>query len=122
MLELVERMPSRYKVSRLGERKWLYRQAAAQYLPPELARKLCGLGARLGRKAGFSTPLERWFGGSGGPLGTSQRWLEPLVARGLVAPAALSAFATAAERSGGVWQRELLALYSLSQWVEASAA
>jgi len=28
-LELVERMPSRYKVSTLGSRKWLYRRAAA---------------------------------------------------------------------------------------------
>jgi asparagine synthetase B (glutamine-hydrolysing) len=28
MLELTERMPARYKVSALGERKWLYRRAA----------------------------------------------------------------------------------------------
>lgn len=122
LLELVERMPSRYKVSLLGERKWLYRQAAARYLPTALARSLCGLGARLGRKRGFTTPLESWFGVKHGPLGTAQHWLKPLVARGLIAPDALAAFATAAEHSGGAAQRELLALYSLSRWVEASAA
>jgi asparagine synthase (glutamine-hydrolysing) len=55
-VELVERMPSRYKLSALGERKWLYREAAAELLPPETAARLCGWRARLGRKAGFSTP------------------------------------------------------------------
>jgi asparagine synthase (glutamine-hydrolysing) len=120
-LELAERMPSRYKLSRLGERKWLYRQAAERYLPPELSQRLCGLRARLGRKTGFTTPLERWFAAAGGPLGTVQRWFEPLVLRGMFVQAALSAFAARAERSGTM-QRELLALYSLSRWVEAEAS
>jgi len=121
ILNLAERMPSRYKVSRLGERKWLYRQAAIQYLPPELARRLRGLRGRLGRKVGFTAPLERWFAVNGGPLGASQRWLEPLVARGLFSRSAMHTMAALSERLGGTMQRELLALYSLSRWVEASA-
>jgi asparagine synthase (glutamine-hydrolysing) len=121
-LELVERMPSRYKVSRIGERKWLYRQGAARSLPPALARKLGGLGERIGRKQGFTTPLERWLSTSGGPLAAPQRWMEPLIARGLLTRPAMSAFAADAEGRGGVMQRELLAVYSLSQWVAALAA
>ncbi|MGH7539261.1 MAG: asparagine synthase-related protein, partial [Gemmatimonadales bacterium] len=120
-LELAERMPSRYKVSRIGERKWLYRQAVARYLPPKLARRLCGLGPRVGRKSGFSTPLERWFAVNGGPLSGRRDWLEPLVARGLLAQSALSALTADAELLSGARQRELLALYSLSRWVEAAA-
>lgn len=60
-LALVERMPSRYKVSRLGERKWLYRQAVTPLLPPAVRTCLTGWGARTGRKLGFSAPVERWF-------------------------------------------------------------
>lgn len=118
-LELAERMPSRYKVSWLGERKWLYRQAAMPYLPPALARRLRGFRNRLGRKMGFTAPLERWFAVNGGPLGARQSWLEPLVARGLLAPSALSTLTAEKEGVGGAKQRELLALYSLSRWVEA---
>lgn len=118
-LELVERMPSRYKVSRLGERKWLYREAAANYLPPRLARRLCGLKARLGRKTGFTTPADRWFARTDGPLGDVHSWTRPLIARGLVNQGSLDAVATA-DRSTGR-QRELLTLYSLSRWVDALA-
>jgi asparagine synthase (glutamine-hydrolysing) len=121
-IELVERMPSRYKVSRIGERKWLYRQAAARYLPPVLARRLGGLGGRIGRKQGFTTPLERWLDEGGGPLAAPQRWMEPLIARGLLTRSAVTSFAAATERPGGTMQRELLAVYSLSQWVAALAA
>jgi asparagine synthase (glutamine-hydrolysing) len=121
-LELVERMPSRYKVSRIGERKWLYRQGAARSLPPALARKLGGLGERIGRKRGFTTPLERWLSTSGGPLAAPQRWMEPLIARGLLTRSAMSTFAADAEGRGGAMQRELLAVYSLSQWVAALGA
>jgi asparagine synthase (glutamine-hydrolysing) len=60
LLELVERMPSRYKVSRLGKRKWLYREAAADRLPSELANRIC-VPERVKPKRGFSTPLGRWF-------------------------------------------------------------
>ncbi len=60
-LALVERMPSRYKVSRLGERKWLYRQAVTSLLPAAVRTSLTGWGARTGPKLGFSAPVERWF-------------------------------------------------------------
>jgi asparagine synthase (glutamine-hydrolysing) len=61
LLGLVERMPSRLKVSTLGERKWLYRQAVVPLLPPGLRQSLLGWHARTGRKLGFTTPLEHWF-------------------------------------------------------------
>lgn len=60
-LALLERMPSRFKVSRLGERKWLYRKAVSRMLPSSLRSGLTGWRARLGRKLGFSTPLDAWF-------------------------------------------------------------
>lgn len=120
-VELAERMPSRYKVSRLGERKWLYRQAAAGYLPRPLAQRLCGFRARVGRKAGFTAPLGRWLASNGGLPSAAPNWTEPLVARAPFAPAAVLAFVALAERSGGTMQRELVALYSLSRWVGARA-
>lgn len=57
---LLERMPSRYKVSLLGERKWLYRQSVRDLIPVKLRRELLGWTARTGAKAGFTTPLEPW--------------------------------------------------------------
>jgi asparagine synthase (glutamine-hydrolysing) len=59
---LLEQMPGRYKVSALGERKWLYRRAVAPLLPPTIRADLTGVRARLGRKLGFATPIDRWFG------------------------------------------------------------
>jgi asparagine synthase (glutamine-hydrolysing) len=61
LLALVDRMPSRYKVSTLGERKWLYRQAMMPLLPKDLRGALLGWNARTGRKLGFTTPIEHWF-------------------------------------------------------------
>jgi asparagine synthase (glutamine-hydrolysing) len=115
-LDLAERMPSRYKVSWFGERKWLYRQAAASYLPPALARELTGWRTRIGRKFGFTTPLDRWFGVEGGPLGSVREWLQPLYARGLVEPRAVDALA--GHGNGHPMPRESLALYSLSRWLQ----
>jgi asparagine synthase (glutamine-hydrolysing) len=60
-LALVERMPSRYKISRWGERKWLYRRAVEPLLPPDLRVGTTGWRARTGRKLGFSTPLASWL-------------------------------------------------------------
>ena len=122
LLDLIERMPSRYKVSRIGERKWLYRQGAARRLPPHLARELCGVRARLGRKQGFTTPLERWFASNGGALGDPARWLKPLVTRELLLPNAVASFTGPTGRQRGASMRQLLAVYSLSQWVEAARA
>jgi asparagine synthase (glutamine-hydrolysing) len=61
LLALVERMPSRYKISRLGERKWLYRRAVRPLLPEGLRGPLLGWRARTGAKLGFTTPLDSWF-------------------------------------------------------------
>jgi asparagine synthetase B (glutamine-hydrolysing) len=79
MLELVERMPSKYKVSPLGERKWLYRKAAASHLPDELARRLTPQRKRLERKRGFSAPIETWFDTEQGPLAEHTNWAQPLL-------------------------------------------
>ncbi len=78
LVELVERMPSRYKVSLLGDRKWLYRHAAVRELPPGVRRRLSGPTVRLRRKRGFSTPLAAWFESERGPLALEASWLEPL--------------------------------------------
>jgi asparagine synthase (glutamine-hydrolysing) len=60
-LGLIEHMPSRYKISRFGERKWLYREAVEELLPAALRPDLTGWRGRLGRKLGFTTPLDTWF-------------------------------------------------------------
>lgn len=115
MLELVERMPSRYKVSPLGERKWLYRQAAARHLPPELSRRLCPPRKRFERKRGFSHPLVEWFDTEQGLLAEHARWAQPLLE-----PAELSADRVKAALAGvgiaGLARRRSL-LYALSQWL-----
>ncbi|HKE91591.1 MAG TPA: asparagine synthase C-terminal domain-containing protein, partial [Gemmatimonadales bacterium] len=120
-LELAERMPSSYKVSRIGERKWLYREGAARYLPPTLSRRLCGIRARLGRKTGFTVHLEPWFAAQGGALVDARGWLEPLARRGLVSPDVLGKLGAGVEQARSL-QRELLALYTLSRWMETVPA
>lgn len=117
-VELAERMPSHYKVSTWGERKWLYRQAARRAIPPSLARDLLGWRARLGRKLGFTVPLDRWFASEDGPLGTARRWSEPLVARGVLARPAVDEFLVDVTHAPGSWQREILAFYALSRWID----
>jgi asparagine synthase (glutamine-hydrolysing) len=62
LMALLERMPGRYKVSALGERKWLYRRAVRPLLPPVVRDALTGWRGRVGRKLGFTTPLDAWFG------------------------------------------------------------
>jgi asparagine synthase (glutamine-hydrolysing) len=57
-LELAERMPSRFKISALGSRKWLYKRGAVRLLPRELRRSVSP--QRFSRKRGFSTPRS-WF-------------------------------------------------------------
>lgn len=61
LVSLIERMPSRLKVSRTGSRKWFYRDAVAPLLPASVRGQLLGIRARHGRKRGFATPMERWF-------------------------------------------------------------
>lgn len=70
LMALLERMPGRYKVSPLGERKWLYRRAVRPLLPPVLRDALTGWRGRVGRKLGFTTPLDSWFGTGAEDVGT----------------------------------------------------
>jgi len=115
--DLAERMPSHYKVSWLGERKWLYREGALRSLPLSLSGRLGGLRGRIGRKQGFTTPLDRWLAADTGPLGTPGEWSAPLQARGLLCEGALSEFLKRVRT--GEHQRELLSLYTLAQWLES---
>jgi asparagine synthase (glutamine-hydrolysing) len=115
MLDLVERMPSIYKVSRLGERKWLYRQAAARRLPTELARRLCPPTKRFERKRGFSQPLTEWFDTETGLLAAHAGWAGPLLeVPQLSAERVQQTLGTvgAADRS-----RRRSVLYALAQWL-----
>jgi asparagine synthase (glutamine-hydrolysing) len=119
-LALVERMPSRFKISRLGERKWLYRRAVDALLPRELRPALTGWRARLGRKLGFSTPLDAWF----------RAWLsrdaEPfLLGPGARMPAYLSGDAvrsllSEARDRGRPRSRQLMSLYVLEGWLRGA--
>lgn len=117
-LELAERMPSRYKVSCLGERKWLFRQAAMRDLPAALARRFGSLRGRVGPKLGFTAPVARWLTEQGGLLGPSHHWLEPLMSRGLLGRDALTRW-LGPNTGRGERQRELLSLYALSQWIQS---
>lgn len=121
-LELVERMPSRFKLSWIGERKWLYRQAAARMLPRSTSQRLCGLRARIGRKMGFTTPAERWLTAVDGPLVNAASWVSPLRKSALLSESAIDAVVATPASGDASKSRELLSLYSLSQWLRARAA
>ena len=114
---LVDRMPSRYKVSRLGERKWLYRRAVRPLLPESLRGSLLGWRARTGRKLGFTTPLDRWF----------EPWIAQdaqqfLLGQGARLPAYLQADAVRAylntvRRRRQPRSRQLMTLFALESWL-----
>ena len=118
-LELAERMPSRYKLSRLGERKWLYREGAARRLPRPMARRLCGLRARVGRKQGFTTPLAAWFTSPEGPLASAERWTPALRALAGIEQHGLDRLLARPARGDAARQR--MTLYSLAVWAEGLA-
>jgi asparagine synthase (glutamine-hydrolysing) len=117
-LELVERMPSRYKVSALGSRKWLYRSAAAASLPEAIRRTACGPRARFGRKRGFSTPLAAWFDAEGGLLADPAQWVGSLVELGAVE---LDSVQDLLVNEPETFARQRAAFYSLATWVGATA-
>jgi asparagine synthase (glutamine-hydrolysing) len=117
MLDLVERMPSQYKVSRLGERKWLYRQAAARHLPPKLAQRLCPPTKRFERKRGFSHPLTEWFDTDQGLLSEPSLWANPLLEQPELSSDRVTA-ALAGDGSGLARRRSLL--YALARWLETN--
>jgi len=119
LLALIERMPSRYKVSLVGERKWLYRQAVSTLVPTTLRASLLGWRSRTGRKLGFSTPLDAWFRG----------WLQSDAERYLLGkeartPAFLEGRTVQSllvdVRGGGLPRtRQVLSLYVLETWLRA---
>jgi asparagine synthase (glutamine-hydrolysing) len=111
LLELLDRMPSRYKISWTGRRKWLYRKAAFARLPAELSRSLGGLRNERGRKIGFRTPVDRWFGAESS---LDPVWSEQLV--GITALDARLARSTYASSRDPKRVRQLLALYALAKW------
>jgi asparagine synthase (glutamine-hydrolysing) len=118
-LTLIEHMPGRYKISSLGERKWLYRDAVEQLLPPELRPALTGWRGRMGRKLGFSTPLDTWF----------RRWRvedaqQFLLGRDARSPDYLSGGAVRkllddTGRNELPRERQLMSLYVLESWLRA---
>ncbi|HET9603922.1 MAG TPA: asparagine synthase (glutamine-hydrolyzing) [Gemmatimonadales bacterium] len=119
---LVERMPSRYKVSRLGERKWLYRQAVAPLVPAELRGSLLGWRGRVGRKLGFTTPLNAWFSAWGaasaeefllGPDSHAPAWLRPEPLRQLLQDVRVL---------GAPRARQLSSLFVLEAWLRGSTS
>jgi asparagine synthase (glutamine-hydrolysing) len=116
----VERMPSRYKISALGERKWLYRRAIRGALPSELRTQMTGWRGRTGRKLGFTTPLDRW----------AAAWLRNdaegfLTGAGSRLPDFLSAEAVAtlvrgARDEGWPRNRQLSSLFVLETWLRGA--
>jgi asparagine synthase (glutamine-hydrolysing) len=117
-LELVERMPSRYKVSTLGSRKWLYRRAAAANLPEQIRRTQCGPRARFGRKRGFSTPLGAWFDAEGGPLSEADQWVGSLEGLGAVE---FDSVQNLLVNEPETFARQRAAFYSLATWARAAS-
>jgi asparagine synthase (glutamine-hydrolysing) len=120
-LALVERMPSRYKVSQLGERKWLYRRAVTPLLPDAVRAALTGWRARTGRKLGFSAPVDRWFG----------RWVHREAEAYLLGPEArtpdflrpgpIRQLLTAVRDRQLPRARQLIGLYVLESWLRGPA-
>lgn len=120
LLALFDRMPSRYKISNLGERKWLYRRSVAPLLPGSIRTSLVGWRARTGRKLGFTTPLDAWYAA----------WLQRDATSYLTGhQARLPAFLNAAEvgnviaeasRASGRRHRQLLGLFVLETWLRSA--
>jgi asparagine synthase (glutamine-hydrolysing) len=117
-VELAERMPSRYKIGLFGNRKWLYREAAATRLPTETSRRLGRTGGPLRRKRGFSPPGAGRAGGGHGASNGEPGWLAPLLA--------LDAFdekqLRLAASGGGDGHRRRAVLQALSGWLTGQDA
>ena len=121
-LALIERMPGQYKISRLGERKWLYREAVESLLPGALRPSLTGWRGRTGRKLGFSTPLDTWF----------SRWRtndaeDFLLGRKARAPSYMSGDAMRqllrqANERELPRERQLTSLYVLESWLRSESS
>lgn len=113
-VELAERMPSRYKISLFGARKWLYRDAAARRLPVRLRRRLVGIRTLFAAKRGFSTPLSSWFVASDGPLANPDVWRSQLEQMAVLSQDALDDVLSPKMRKRHERQQSLM--YSLAMW------
>lgn len=112
LFDLMSRMPSKYKISKIGQRKWLYREAALRHLPPKLATTLGGIRHSMGRKIGFRTPIDRWFSETSAAIRQAD-WQRQLAALPLIESRALGTILNA--RSGdGTRLRNVL--FTLTQW------
>jgi asparagine synthase (glutamine-hydrolysing) len=121
LLSLFEAMPSRFKISTLGERKWLYRRAVKPLLPASLREPLTGVRERTGPKLGFTAPMDCWLArwlhaeADGYLLGAQSRLpgvLQPDAVRGVLTESA----------AGRPRTRQLLSLYVLETWLRGNAA
>jgi asparagine synthase (glutamine-hydrolysing) len=119
LLALLEAMPSRFKISPLGERKWLYRRAVKALLPDALRAPLTGMKERTGPKLGFTAPMEKWL----------DRWLhreanDYLLGTGSHLPEHLKADAVRGvlteSVAGRPRTRQLLSLYVLETWLRGN--
>ena len=119
-LALAELMPSRYKISCAGQRKWLYRKAVAPLLPASLSAMLGGWKALIGPKFNFSTPLDAWFKrwvaleGEEYLLGTGAITVHYLRSEGIMA------LLSEARDRGTVRSRQLMSLYVLEGWLRGT--
>jgi asparagine synthase (glutamine-hydrolysing) len=119
LLALLEAMPSRFKISPLGERKWLYRRAVKALLPGTLRESLTGMKERTGPKLGFTTPMDQWL----------DRWLhrearDYLLGSRSRLPDHLKADAVRGvlteSTAGRPRTRQLLSLYVLETWLRGN--
>jgi asparagine synthase (glutamine-hydrolysing) len=115
VVELVERMPSRYKIGLLGNRKWLYREAALDRLPAPSRRRLAAAGTRLRPKRGFSPPQGNRFTRIDSAAVDEADWVEPLRTLDAVEQDALTALLLT--DSGSTRNRDVL--LALSSWLAA---
>lgn len=117
LLGLIERMPSRYKISWLGERKWLYRRAVGPLLPGTVRPALTGWRGRTGRKLGFATPIDRWFPAWVQAKGRSFLLGEQARLPHWIQPEAIATLLDDVTMRGRPRTRQVLALYALESWL-----
>jgi len=113
-LALIDQLPSRYKISWKGERKWLYRDAVESSLPAALRPALSGWRAKIGTKLGFSTPLDRWLG-----VRLESEGVKFMGGSAAVLPEFVNAesFLAAVRGRGLARGRQLSALFTLEAWL-----
>jgi asparagine synthase (glutamine-hydrolysing) len=120
LLALLEAMPSRFKISRLGERKWLYRRAVAPLLPNTIQSALVGWRARTGRKLGFTTPLDAWYAAWLQREATTYLTGDDARLPMFVDPHQIGRIIAEARRASARRHRQVLALFVLETWLRSA--